>query len=233
MVSCNHTGVDKTGDDDMILSVIILAVSLSLDAFGAGIAYGLRKIRIPLVSKLVICLFSVFYSGAALAIGSSLSSVLPPYVSKLVGVLILLSMGIWVIFQALLRNEDGGGLEECKINTDETLFQIAIKSLGITIKVIKNPMEGDIDRSGTIDVAESFLLGLALSIDAIGVGIGSALTGFNSVIMPFAVGFFQLFFLYAGTSLGVKFAVSDRINKKLLSLLPGILLIFLAIVRIR
>lgn len=216
---------------EMVFSIMILAISLSLDALGVGVAYGLRKIKIPLIPKLIICFFSIFYSGAALILGKSLSAVLSPGISKLVGIVILSLMGIWIITQALLRKETDEKLEEQSCIEDATLLKIAIKSLGITIQVIKNPVKGDIDRSGTIDISESLLLGLALSIDAIGVGIGSALSGFHSMAIPFSVGLFQLAFLYAGTYFGTKFALSDKINKKALSLLPGILLICLAILR--
>lgn len=216
----------------MLFSISLLATSLSLDALGVGVVYGLRKVKIPLHSKLIICFFSILYSGGALILGSSLSTLLPPYISKLIGILILIIMGIWIIVHALIRKEDSTTKTKANTPSNKTLFKIAIKSLGITIQVIKNPSEGDIDKSGTIDIAESFLLGLALSIDAIGVGIGSALAGFNSFFLPFTVGLFQLVFLYLGTFVGIKFAGIEKINQRAVAILPGILLICLAIIRI-
>lgn len=215
----------------MFFSIATLAISLSLDALGVGLAYGLKQIRIPLISKLVICIFSIIYSGASLIAGSLLSNILPPYLSKLIGVSILSLMGIWMLVQAFIKREDAKPGSEASCN-EHTLFKIAIKSLGITIQVIKNPIEGDIDKSGSIDMGESLLLGLALSVDAIGVGIGSALAGFHSAVIPPAVGIFQLLFLYAGTFLGSRFSLTPRVNKKIISVLPGVLLIFLAIMRI-
>lgn len=215
----------------MFFSIATLAISLSLDALGVGLAYGLKQIRIPLISKLVICIFSIIYSGASLIAGSLLSNILPPYLSKLIGVSILSLMGVWMLVQAFIKREDSKPGSEASCN-EHTLFKIAIKSLGITIQVIKNPIEGDIDKSGSIDMGESLLLGLALSVDAIGVGIGSALAGFHSAVIPPAVGIFQLLFLYAGTFLGSRFSLTPRVNKKIISVLPGVLLIFLAIMRI-
>lgn len=209
----------------MIFSIIILSISLSLDALGVGVVYGLKKIKIPLSSKLIICLFSILYAGLALIIGKSLSSILSPFLAKLIGISILGLMGVWIIIQALLK-------EKSSNSTDKTLWQVVIKSLGITIQVIRNPIELDIDKSGAIDTPESLLLGLALSVDAIGAGIGSALTGFYSPVIPFAIGFFQMIFLYIGTHLGDKVTMLNKINKKVLALMPGILLIFLALVRI-
>ncbi|MCX7921162.1 MAG: sporulation membrane protein YtaF [Clostridia bacterium] len=216
----------------MVLSISILAISLSLDALGVGIAYGLRKISIPLVSKLVICFLSILYSGAALIAGKYISQMLNSDVSKFIGVFILIFMGVWIILQSLFKKEPTKTFSSVHGDKEKTLLKIAIKSLGITVQVIKNPADGDIDKSGVIDVSESLLLGLALSIDAIGVGIGSALAGFNSMAIPLAVGLFQLVFLYAGTFVGGKFSSLERVNKKFIALLPGILLIALGILRI-
>ncbi len=209
----------------MIFSLIVLAISLSIDALGVGLVYGLKKVRIPLSSKLVICLFSIIYAGLAIVVGKAFSYILPPIFAKILGITILSLMGIWIILQALLK-------DAAEKSTKPTLWEVAIKSLGITIQVIRNPMEFDFDKSGAIDTPESLLLGLALSVDAIGVGIGSALTGFYSPSIPFAIGIFQLIFLYMGTFLGQKVCLLQRINQKILSILPGILLIFLAIIRL-
>lgn len=217
----------------MFPSIILLAVSLSLDALGVGLSYGMRRVRIPITSKLIICLFSILYAAGALTVGKLLSTAIPPTMSKFIGISILGIMGIWIILQGLIKgkNEDKTSFKDY-IEMEKTLLNIAIKSLGITIKVIKNPGECDIDKSGKIEISESILLGLALSVDAIGVALGSALAGFYSTIIPFAVGVFQLVFLYVGTYIGNKFSLSEKINKKFISLCPGILLIILAFIRI-
>lgn len=216
----------------MIFSILLIAISLSLDAFGVGITYGIRKVRIPLVSKLVICFMSVLYSGLALIAGKAVYGILPPQASRIAGTVILASMGVFIILQTVLKK---GESVAGKPRQDEkrTLLKIAVKSLGITIQVIRNPDEGDIDRSGIIDIREALLLGLALSVDAIGVGIGSALAGLGSLWIPFAAGIFQMLLLYAGTCLGARLSESSRLNKTVLSVVPGILLISMALIRIR
>lgn len=218
--------------DEMAFSIFLIAISLSLDAFGVGITYGIRKVRIPLVSKLVICIMSVLYSGLALIAGKAIYGILPPAASRITGAAILTSMGAFIILQAVLKKGESTVEKSCA-EEKKTLLEIAVKSLGITIQVIRNPDEGDIDRSGTIDIREALLLGLALSVDAIGVGIGSALAGIGSLLIPFAAGVFQMLLLYAGTRLGTRLGNSSRINKKLLSVMPGILLIAMAFIRIR
>lgn len=205
----------------MFFSICILAISLSLDALGVGIAYGLRKVKIPLLSTVCICMFSIFYSGMAIYFGKYLYSIIPERVSKLIGILILLIMGCWIILQGLIKNKDENieneDIEKIKIdikdkeNTEnnldtgsnlnitnkthiknEELLKIAIKSLGITIQVLRDPSNCDIDKSGIIDVKESLLLGLALSVDAIGVGIGSAAFGILFGIFAFCSWFVSI-----------------------------------------
>lgn len=235
---------DKKGVINMVFSICILALSLSIDALGVGMTYGLRKVKIPLLSAIIICMFSILYSGAAIFLGKYLSYTIPPKISKLLGIIILIIMGCWIILQSLIKNKGKDTLEmgnndqynHDKMNSrDKTLLKIVIKSLGITIQVLRNPSECDIDKSGIIDIKESLLLGLALSVDAVGVGIGSALSGFHSSIIPFAVGLFQMVLLRLGTCignrLGENLADTGKVKEKFMAIIPGILLIILAIIR--
>lgn len=214
----------------MAFSIILLAISLSLDAFGVGLSYGIRKIKIPIFSKVIICFFSIFYAGIALIGGKSLATFLPQNISKIIGITILFVMGTIIIIQGLVKKDDNKYSLRSYINKEKTLVQIVIKSFGITIKVIKNPVECDINRSGKIEFAESILLGLALSVDAIGVTLGISLAGSYSIIIPFTVGIFQFAFLYMGTYLGKKFASIKKLNKKVIAILPGLLLLILAVI---
>lgn len=215
----------------MLLSILLIAVSLSIDALGVATAYGMKKISIPLASKLLMCFFSILYSSLALFAGKSLSFILPPLVSKLIGVFILGLMGIWIVIQALIKKDDESISAQNSGAQKRTVFEIAIKSLGLTIQIIKNPFCGDIDKSGTIDLGESLLLGLALSIDAIGAGLGSGLMGFYSILIPITIALFQLVFIYAGLFIGNRFSKYFP-NKKIVSIISGALLILLAIIRI-
>jgi putative sporulation protein YtaF len=139
-------------------------------------------------------------------------------------------MGIGIITQALFKNKSY--LSKRNKTKTGTLLKIGIKSLGITIHVFRDPIKFDIDQSGIIDITESLLLGFALSVDAIGAGIGSGLMGFHSIFIPGSIGICQLIFLYFGAYFGQKCALSLKFNEKLLALLPGTLLILLALIRI-
>jgi len=220
----------------VVFSIVLLSVTLSADALFAGFSYGLSGTRIPLISKLIICAFSVFYASAALMLGSALACLLSPLAGKIIGAAILALLGVSMILKSKSRPD-----KNTAVNTDDgvpkTLCKIIIKSLGITVEILKNnPAAGDIDRSGIIDKKEALLLGFALSVDSLGAGIGSALSGLRAWYIPPAVGLCQLAFLSAGLSTGgvlcrgrcgipAKYDALTRI-------LPGILLIGLSVVRI-
>jgi putative sporulation protein YtaF len=88
-------------------------------------------------------------------------------------------------------------------------------------------MSADIDKSGTITGVEAFLLGVALSLDAFGAGIGAALLGYSPVIMSILVACMSSLFVFVGIKSGnifSKFAWMDKF-----SCLPGIILIIIGI----
>ena len=49
-----------------IAGIVLLSAALSIDAFGIGVSCSVRKIKNPVLSKLIICVISVAVTGAAL-----------------------------------------------------------------------------------------------------------------------------------------------------------------------
>lgn len=222
----------------MIVSIVLLSVTLSVDALFVGFTYGLNGTRIPLSSKLVICAFSVIYAAIALALGSALAGLLPSLAGRIIGAAILAALGVWMILKSKVHKKS----KEVKSRADDsgeprTLCKIIIKSLGITIEILKNnPAAGDMDSSGVIDRKEALLLGFALSVDSLGAGIGSALSGLSGWYIPPAVGLCQLGFLSAGLLIGSQLlkrrvAVSKKYDA-VTETLPGLLLIGLSVLRL-
>ncbi len=206
--------------------IILLSIAVSLDAFGVGLAYEIKKIKIPLRYKLVMAAFSVVYTAVAVSAGNALVQFLPPLVTNIIGSLILTGMGIWLLLQGILKKQDTSTqtVEECK-----TLFEWMIKSLGITIQITRNPVSGDVDHSGSIDLKESLFIGSALSLDILGVGLGCAILGVNIHLVPFTVAAAQLLFLNAGLYLGKRLAGASQ--ARWLNFVPGVLILLIAVFR--
>lgn len=214
----------------MIFSLLLLSVSLSLDALFAGFAYGLDGTRVPFSSMAVICLFSIFYSGLAVFAGSAAARFLPPAAGRAFGAAVLALIGISMLVKAARKRaadtKESGGIK------DPTVFRLILRPLGITIQILRNPDAVDLDRSGSIDPKEAVFLGSALSIDAVGVGLGSALSGLSGWYVPLSVGLFQLLFLSAGLFFGARLGVHGKTGGKIGAFLPGAMLIALAVVRL-
>lgn len=89
----------------------------------------------------------------------------------------------------------------------------------------------DLDGSKNIDWKEALYLGIALSVDAFGIGIGSSIIGYRSFLFPILVAIFQLMFLSIGKLIGIKICSSSNIPENVWSILSGILLICISVSR--
>lgn len=217
----------------MLIAAAFLAISLSIDAFGLGVSYGMQKIRIPLMPKILICFSSVFYALAGLAAGSGLKYILGTNAANMMGVIILISMGAWMIHKAgNERISIKHKTDDAKDSSPGKLLEIAIKSIGITIMVMKNPEKGDIDHSGKIDLKEAALLGIALNMDAAAACIGSVMISVYSWVIPIFVGIIQMLFIEGGLLIGSKIIGGKITNKKLISIIPGLILITMGLLRL-
>ncbi len=177
----------------------LLALSLSVDAFSAGLSYGVRQVKIPLKQILIIAFtsglmacISILFGQALLAIGGNSF--------KLAGSIILGLMGVCIIlFRGVFYNDTG--FEKCLIN---------LKIFGVTFRIILNPNDCDLNSSGTIETKEAFLLAFALSIDMLSAGTAFAMSG-GGIIFAVVSGITQPLFLILGQLSGHKF--TDKIKK--------------------
>ena len=188
------------------LSGILLAISLSMDALGIGISYGLRNIKVPNIPRLIISFISLLFTAIAIGIGNVIVLFLP---------------------QALREDKK----VENKEKKTEKVWNFNLKSLGIIIKIIHHPIHCDVEKSTSVGIRESIYMGVALSIDSFGAGIISAVAGVNDFFVPVMVGLCQFIFFSLGIFCGRKLTAFKKIDSKVFVILSGILLIILAVVR--
>ena len=214
----------------MLFTTILLAVSSSIDSLGIGITYGIKNTSISGKGKSVIFFVSFIVMIVSLYLGNILKFIFPNFIVNYLGSFLFIIMGIFICFQALKKEEK---IENTKTenNDSQKTYSFFIKFLGITIKIIKDPGSSDLDKSNKIDSKEALFLGLALSIDSICIGIGGSVIGINTYIFPFLIGFFQLFFLGIGNFLGKKLYNFSKLPSNIWSIVSGILLIILGIIK--
>lgn len=216
-----------------MVNYIFLAISVSIDSLGIGITYGIRNTKMFLSSKFILFIISVLITSVSIFIGRLICAILPSNFATYLGVFILILLGLWIIYQSFKKDDDSvSKLPTPTVLNKKKNYNFIIKSLGITIKIIRDASSSDLDSSKKIDWKEALYLGIALSLDSIGIGIGGSIVGITSIIFPIFVAIFQLIFLSLGTFLGKKFSSSVNLPKNTWSIISGTLLIIIGICKL-
>ena len=200
--------------------LIIIAILLSMDAIAAGLAFGIRKIKIPARAKIIIGICTILSGFLTVTLGNVMTLFLSPFAARAAGSFIFFAMGVWYLLQMLIPDGESG-----------EIYSHAVKSLGITVKIVKNPEAADMNKSGTIDCGEAVFTGFALAADVMAAGLGFGLAGAGALTLSLATGMFQVIFLSLGAFIGSKFRSLSGRYEKISVMLPGIIMILLGIYR--
>ncbi|KAB3528801.1 sporulation membrane protein YtaF [Alkaliphilus serpentinus] len=210
-----------------MLQAIMIAFAISVDSFSVGVAYGVKNIKVPLPSIFILDIISVVLLALGLFTGNLLTRIFPPIVTNLLGSIIIIVIGIWFLIEGWLNYK----FPKEKIQQQATIAFISIKSLGIAISVLRNPSGADLDVSGTIDTKEAMLLGFALAIDSLAVGIVVSINSLAIILSALVlVATMNFLFLLMGIFIGKRFLMKSLKEKT--SLVPGFILIILGIIRL-
>lgn len=206
-----------------MLASLLLVSSICIDAFVASMAYGSNKIKIPLLSSIVISLVGSFVLGISLFLGSLISNHLPGILPKTLSFSILMILGIYRLFESICKNYIQ---KRTKLDKPVTFKLFDLKFI---LQVYADETKADFDKSKFLSIKESFYLALALSFDSLAVGFGSSLVGGGyliTVVLCFNIG---LFAVIVGSFIGKKLVEKSNIN---LSWLSGVILMILAITKL-
>ena len=206
------------------VSLFFLAFAVSVDGFGVGLTYGLRRMKIPFKSILIISICSAISMLIAMGFGSLLQLWISDIVAQRIGGGILIALGGWVLYQMIRNNK-----EVEKTVSERILLHYEIRSLGVVISILRKPTTADFDDSGTITGVEAIMLGAALSLDAFGAGIGASMVGFPPIETSLLIACMSSLFLLLGLKFGNLTSNITWMDK--LSFLPGCLLIILGFMR--
>lgn len=205
-----------------LLAVVLFALAVSGDGFMVGVAYGIKKIKIPLLSLTVIALASALAVTASMVLGKGISCFISPQLASAVGAVMIILIGLYFILQAARQ-------KICSLESDmeDPLLSLNINSLGIIIQILKKPSTADFDHSGEISIKEAFFLGLALAMDAMGAGVGLAMTGMNILFTAISVGMLKFTLVSFGLNVGGR--IQNERWQGVNSLLTGVILLMIGI----
>ncbi len=198
-----------------LFPLIALSLAVSLDGLAAGFAYGVKTIKIPLNSLILLSVTSGLSIAISMFFGNLVADFVSPYVAEFAGGLILIILGIWFIYQNFIVIGDASS------RSNRT------QKNNLLGNVMENPTEADLDESGVISLKEAIILGVALAMDAFSAGFAASLMGFHSVITPFFVGLGKLILVPIGVKFG--FQLFTNMNKSVVAFLPGMILIMLGV----
>lgn len=205
--------------------IILFSLALSADGFIVGLSYGFSRIRTPLLSLLVIAASSLLAVTASMLLGRGLTAILPPQGAARIGAALIIAVGVYFLLNACRER-----ISSLDIGEREPLITFSVRFLGIIVQILKEPSRADLDASGEISTREAFILGLALSLDALGAGVGVAMTGFNILATAISVGVVKFIVVNLGISLGHR--MQNQRLQSVSSFFPGLVLICIGLMEL-
>ncbi len=210
-----------------LLTILLLALSCNLDNVGVGIAYGARGIGIPLASNLLIALVTAAGTGICIVFGRQIFQVLPGEVGVIVGAVLLIGMGVWVIRQEVGEKSPQDQEAPSTVPAQELTQESWLRRL---LLVLQQPVLADKDSSGHIDLKESFLLSMALMLNNIPNGVGAGMLGLSTWLTTLMVGVLSVVTFWVGIGLGRSLGV--RWLGRHAGTISGLLLVVIGLVEI-
>lgn len=189
-----------------MLEVLLLVLSVSIDSFIASISYGSSKIKIPLISALIVDIISSAMLGFSLIVGSFLQNLISINIAKIISFIILFFLGLYRLFEGILKSYINNKTK----NSPELKFKLF--DFNFVLQVYADEIKADFDKSKVLSYKEAVYLSIALSLDSLAVGFGSSLMLINYIqvfIISLIIG---LIAILLGSLIGKKLVESTNLN---------------------
>ncbi|GAC44256.1 manganese efflux pump [Paenibacillus popilliae] len=154
--------------------IAALTISSSIDNLGVGLSYGVRNIRIHLLSNLFIAVICFLFSMCGIYFGMFITTVLPEILPVVLGACLLVVIGLRIILMSVPRKN----------------------------QYLSNCPEAASPKS--IGFVESAVLGVALSANALTNGVGAGLLGFSPLFISILAAVGSFVTVGAGVAFGIR-----------------------------
>jgi putative Mn2+ efflux pump MntP len=179
--------------------LFFLALTMSVDDFSVGVAYGLFKIKIPIKTLLITVLGSATSTWTVMLIGHYIFTNMPTYITGWASAIVLWCVGCKMLYNGFKKKDDS--IEFAK----------------------KHPL--DTQGSHSVNAWETYIVGIGLGVDDFAQAVGLALAGFPIVLTVILLEVGEMIALLSGNFLAFK-GFSKKVSGKLV-IIPGILLILI------
>lgn len=179
-----------------LLSILLFAVSTSLDNFGVGVSYGLRNICVPLSVNVLVAFFNSCGTLISMLSGKGLLRFLNPSTADYIGASLLVGIGSLIIIAEFYKKRapTPPPAEEPARRRKTFFFRV--------FAILEDPFAAGVICLDHITLKESFVLATALTLTNISTGIGGGMIGFSAALTTAAVFACSLLAVSAGVRLG-------------------------------
>jgi putative Mn2+ efflux pump MntP len=165
-----------------VLAALLIGVVSNLDNLGVGVAFGIRATRIDAMANLVVAGITMAATAAAVTCGHVLSKILPSAVTGWLGPLMIVAIGI------------GTALSSARTSRPPDPSRVPPGAW-------RHPLDVD----DIISWREAIVLGIALSVNNLGTGVGAGVSGIPASPTIVSAGLLSLAALGGGSHFGSRF----------------------------
>ena len=206
-----------------MLESALLIISLCIDACIASFAYGTNKIKIPVISGLILTGISTLFLIISISLGSIIKGFIPANLTSFMCFGILFILGFMRLFEGLLKQ-----YLNKKVASSRNI-ELTLLNFKLVLNVYADATLADIDHSKILSYKEALYLGIALSLDSLVVGFGVALAAINLLQIILLSLILNSVAIILGCTLGHRCA--EKLNSDF-SWLSGATLIILAFLKL-
>lgn len=161
-----------------IFMIVLMTLAATADSFIIAFNYGIKKVIISNSSNLFIAIFCLLGTLVSMLIGKFLGGLVTVHTANILGSVVLVGFSVYMLKNALFANEEDAH------------------------QYTQDPTAVDKDNSKVIEFRESFLIGLLLSINNMGMGIGAGITGMPIIITSMVCAGASFLFIKIGCLFG-------------------------------
>lgn len=184
------------------IAIILIGIAANLDNLGIGLAYGIKRVKIPVLSNAVIALISMIVTYAAVTAGSVVINFVSTDFANLIGSLLLCAIGIWTLLSSRFSKQG----------------------------ILENPEVFDEDKNHIISIREAMTLGFVLSANCLAGGMALGANGISAIWTVISIGAFSFITVGAGVHFGV--LLTKTFIGRYSTAISGWLLILIGIIEI-
>ena len=184
------------------VTIILIGIAANLDNLGIGLAYGIKRTKIPILSNLTIAVMSMIVTYIAVKAGSTILEYISAHLASLLGSLLLCAIGVWTLLSKRFSNKE----------------------------FLENPEQFDEDNNHVISFQESIPLGCILCVNCLAGGIAIGANGISAIWTVISIGFFSIVSVAIGSHFGA--LLSKTFIGKYSTAISGWLIIMIGIYEI-